>query len=126
VKIVGKTRYLKNLKEEIKTKKEIAQIYLVVYGFLLPHILTIVSQSSNNRANTCIIFYLFIFVFSILIYYLDITKADDLAILKTTNINNTVIFVAFSFSFTVAVYLVLYKGLIPTDVAKSNNDFLIF
>ena len=122
--VVGKTRYLNKIREELKLKKELAQVYLIVYGFLLPHILNVVSDSSNVEAQKYMVVFLLMFVFSIFTYYLEITKIYDLTVLSLPAVNTIALFTAMSFSFTLALYVVLYaKAAINTEYA---NPFIVY
>ena len=99
-------------------------MYLIVYGFLLPHILNVVSDSSNVEAQKYMVVFLLMFVFSIFTYYLEITKIYDLTVLSLPAVNTIALFTAMSFSFTLALYVVLYaKAAINTNTL---NPFIVY
>jgi hypothetical protein len=134
--IVGKTKYLKNIKEEFKSGKEAAQLYLLVYSFLLPHLLSTISQTSaeinQDGLNIStqvfqggLIGLLCLFILSIGQYYLKLTKIRDFMSFKVREVNRLAIFAALAFGFTLAMDVSLNLPL-PQTTDGMPIQFVLF
>lgn len=99
--IIGKTQYIKNLKSELNSKKQLTQIYFVIYGLLVAQLLGAVEKTGNNIVKTSAILYILIFLITMLSYYEEVTKTVNLTNLNISNINYQGILAGGAFSFSV-------------------------
>lgn len=67
-------KYRKALKKEIKAGKQLAQVYLIIFSFVLPSALTTVVQSKNSEAITYLPYFASGFIVFIVIYIVILSK----------------------------------------------------
>lgn len=115
--IIGKTRYLKNIREEFKAGIQLAQIYLVVISLLLPPLLDKSSQSDYKISQIYIALSAFVFVISILIYYTIIKKLDDLDETKIILLNAFAATSGIAFSFLITIFMILHTSATYTNLS---------
>ncbi|HZK71722.1 MAG TPA: hypothetical protein VFD03_09460 [Clostridia bacterium] len=106
--VIGKTQYLKNMREELNSKKQLTQIYLIMFSLLYPQLAAIITlkQISHNGKFFLITLSLFFITF-LFYYYLQIATAGDLTELNTFTINMSAVVAAMCFSFLVPAFFVL-------------------
>jgi len=68
VNIVGKTRYIKNLKESVSLGRQLGQTYLIIFSLIFPQLITLSSVSSNVNFKPSIFMIFAFFLFAILEY----------------------------------------------------------
>jgi hypothetical protein len=111
---IERRNYLKKIQKEIKSGKEIAQIYLIVYSFLIPQIFTTISASPYKIVYSAgLITLLCGFLLSFVNYFLTLTKTDDLMLFKRKQANRSAINLAFVFGYTFAYDVSLNLQLNP-------------
>lgn len=125
--IIGKTQYIKNLKSELNSKKQLTQIYFVIYGLLVAQLLGAVEKTGNNIVKTSAILYILIFLITMLSYYEEVTKTVNLTNLNISNINYQGILAGGAFSFSVFLYMIAAVGVIHVQsINVQTNIFCSF
>lgn len=124
--IIGKTHYLKNLKAELNSKKQITQIFLVIYGLLVPQLLSTVGITGNFIVKGCIVVYISIFLLIMLSYYQEVTKEVNLATFNISNINFHATIGAGAFNYFLFLYILTYHGIQKISATWQSFIFLVF
>lgn len=120
--IIGKTQYIKNLKAELKSKTQLTQIYLVIYGLLVAQLLGAVEKTGDNLVKTSAILYILIFLLTMLSYYEEVTKTVNLINLDISNINFQGIVAGGAFSFSLFLYMISAFGVTYVQSINAQTD----
>jgi len=124
--IIGKTQYIKNLKAELNSKKQLTQIYLVIYGLLVAQLLGAVEKTGNNAVKGSAILYILLFLLVMLSYYEEVAKTENLINLNISNINFHGIVASGAFSFSIFSYIIAGSGVIHVQsISVQNKIFFI-
>jgi len=94
------------MREELNSKKQITQIYLIMFSLVLPQLFAdIIQNNINSYQKFSILLFSGWFVFYLLMYYVAITKTGDLTEFDIDSTNTSAIFASISFGFVVAIFL---------------------
>lgn len=112
------------MEAELNSKKQLTQIYLVIYGLLVSQLLGAVEKVGNNYVKESAILYVLFFLITMLSYYQEVTKTVNLTNLNISNINLQAIFAGGTFSFSIFLYIIAAIGVIHVRSVIEQYDII--
>lgn len=120
-------KYRKALKKEIKAGKQLAQVYLIIFSFILPSALTTVAQSKNSEAITYLPYFASGFIVFIVIYIVVLSKYVIFTEFKPYMSNFAAIIATINFGFALPLYITFYMKENGVSLDSSpNTDFSFY
>lgn len=118
------------MREELNSKKQLTQIYLLMFSLLYPQIAAnITLKQIDHNGKFFLLVLSFLFIAFLLYYYLQIAMPGDLTELNMSYINMTAVIAAMCFGFIVPAFLSLsidQPFLIQVGQLTSHSKALLF
>lgn len=119
--------YRKALKREINAGKQLAQVYLIIFSFMLPSALTTVAQSKNTEAIAHLPYFASGFIVFIVIYIVVISKDSTLKKFKPISANAAAIIATTNLGFALPLYITFYMSVNGASInSNMNSDFYFY